>query len=121
MIGMVLTPIEWSGFLDAGSLEHLHQYSKLDVALDPSQMVVAPQHVKPLDGCSCDHLRGSHYVSRMSTAVLAGAQLDDWIADSEDDYLFKAKKAAQQLAFLRQNRISCVNNSSTLLWVIPWV
>ena len=49
-------------------------------------------------------LKGSHYVSRMSTAVLAGAQLDDWIADSVDDYLFKAKKAAQQLSFLRLNR-----------------
>ena len=38
----------------------------------------------------------------MSTAVLAGAQLDDWIADSADDYLSKAKEAAQQLVFLRQ-------------------
>ena len=40
----------------------------------------------------------------MSTAVLAGAQLDDWIADSEDDYLSKAKEAAQQLTFLATNR-----------------
>ena len=50
-------------------------------------------------------LKGSHYVSRMSTAVLAGAQLDDWIADSVDNYLCKAKEAAQQLSFLRQNRM----------------
>ena len=49
-------------------------------------------------------LKGSHYVSRMSTAVLAGAQLEDWIADSEADYLSKAKEAAQKLSFLRQNR-----------------
>ena len=40
----------------------------------------------------------------MSTAVLAGAQLEDWIADSEADYLSKAKEAAQKLSFLRQNR-----------------
>ena len=44
-------------------------------------------------------LKGSHYVSRMSMAVLAGAQLDDWIADSEDNYLAKAIEAAQQLTF----------------------
>lgn len=96
--------VEWLP-LTRGPLEHLQQYSKLDVALDPY----------PNGGCTttCEAiwmgvpvitLRGSHYVSRMSTAVLAGAQLDDWIADSVDDYLFKAKKAAQQLAFLRQNR-----------------
>ena len=47
---------------------------------------------------------GSSYVSRMSTAVLAGAELDDWIADSEEDYLYKAIEAAQQLSSLRNNR-----------------
>ena len=40
----------------------------------------------------------------MSTAVLAGAQLDDWIAESPDHYLSKAKAAAQQVNLLRQNR-----------------
>ena len=82
-------------------LEHLKQYSKIDVALDPF----------PNGGCTttCESLwmgvpvitlKGSHYVSRMSTAVLAGAQLDDWIANSADDYLSKAKESAQQLSFL---------------------
>ena len=88
-----------------GLLEHLEQYSKLDVSLDPY----------PNGGCTttCESLwmgvpvitlKGSHHVSRMSTAVLAGAKLDDWIADSEEDYLSKAKNAALQLSFLRQNR-----------------
>ena len=96
--------VEWLP-LTGGPLEHLQQYSKLDVALDPC----------PNGGCTttCESLwmgvpvitlKGSHYVSRMSTAVLAGAQLEDWIADSEADYLSKAKEAAQKLSFLRQNR-----------------
>ena len=96
--------VEWLP-LTQGPVEHLQQYSKLDVALDPS----------PNGGCTttCESLwmgvpvitlKGSHYVSRMSTAVLAGAQLYDWIADSEEDYLSKAIEAAQQLSFLRHNR-----------------
>ena len=92
--------------LAQGPAEHLQQYSKLDVTLDPF----------PNGGCTttCESLwmgvpvitlKGSHYVSRMSTAVLAGAHLDEWIAESEDDYLEKAKKAGQQLSFLRKNRL----------------
>ena len=96
--------VEWLP-LTRGPLEHLQQYSKLDVALDPF----------PNGGCTttCEALwmgvpvitlKGSHYVSRMSTAVLAGAQLEDWITDSEDDYLCKARAAARQLSSLRTNR-----------------
>ena len=40
----------------------------------------------------------------MSTAVLAGAQLHDWIADSPEDYIYKAKEAARQVSSLRRNR-----------------
>ena len=101
---VLIRAVEWLP-LTQGPLEHLQQYSKLDVALDPY----------PNGGCTttCESLwmgvpvitlKGSHYVSRMSTAVLAGAQLDDWIADSADDYLAKAKEAAQQLIVLATNR-----------------
>ena len=106
MISHGLDPerVEWLP-LTQGPLEHLQQYSKLDVALDPY----------PNGGCTttCESLwmgvpvitlRGSHYVSRMSTAVLAGAQLNDWIAESADAYLAKAKEAAQHLSTLRQDR-----------------
>ena len=106
MINHGLDPdrVEWLP-LTRGPLEHLQQYSKLDVSLDPY----------PNGGCTttCESLwmgvptitlKGSHYVSRMSTAVLAGAQLDDWITDSVDSYLAKAQEAAQQLSFLRNNR-----------------
>ena len=49
-------------------------------------------------------LQGSHYASRMSTAVLAGAQLDDWIVDSPDNYVSKAKESSLNLTYLRKNR-----------------
>ena len=85
--------------------EHLQQYGLLDVALDPF----------PNGGCTttCEalwmgvpviSLAGTHYVSRMSAAVLTGADLKEWIAISEDDYLEKAVMAATQCAYLRQSR-----------------
>lgn len=106
MIAHGLDPdrVEWLP-LTRGPLEHLHQYSKLDVALDPL----------PNGGCTttCESLwmgvpvitlRGSHYVSRMSTAVLAGSELDDWIANSEANYLSIAVQAAEQITSLRGTR-----------------
>ena len=66
--------------LTAGHTEHLQQYQHVDIALDPL----------PNGGCTttCEALwmgapvitkAGSSYVSRMSTAVLEGCGLHDWI------------------------------------------
>ena len=85
--------------------EHLRQYGLVDVALDPF----------PNGGCttSCEALwmgvpvitlRGDRYVSRMSTAVLQGAGLPEWIASSEAEYLAIAQQAALNLTRLRQGR-----------------
>ena len=41
----------------------------------------------------------------MSTAVLAGADLAQWIASTEDDYFIKAVQAATQLKYLRESRV----------------
>ena len=67
--------------LTKGPTEHLYQYSHIDIALDPI----------PNGGCTttCEALwmgvptityAGANYVSRMSTAVLSGAAMFDWIA-----------------------------------------
>ena len=85
--------------------EHLQQYGLLDVALDPF----------PNGGCTttCEALwmgvpvitlAGTHYVSRMSAAVLTGADLREWIAVNEDEYLNRAVRAANQCLHLRQSR-----------------
>lgn len=85
--------------------DHLRQYGLLDVALDPF----------PNGGCttSCEALwmgvpvitlAGERYVSRMSTAVLTGAELPEWIATSEQEYFNKALQAAEQRRHLRASR-----------------
>lgn len=85
--------------------EHLRQYGLIDVALDPF----------PNGGCTttCEALWmgvpvitlcGDHYAGRMSTAVLQGAGLSEWIAHSEADYLALAQQAAQRLSAIRSGR-----------------
>ena len=85
--------------------EHLEQYRHIDIALDPI----------PNGGCTttCEALwmgapvitlEGSTYVSRMSTAVLRGAGLGDWVCGSEADYVRLAAAQACNLAQLRCNR-----------------
>ena len=85
--------------------EHLRQYGLIDVALDPF----------PNGGCttSCEALWmgvpvitlcGDHYAGRMSTAVLQGAGLSEWIAHSEAEYLALAQQAAERLSAIRASR-----------------
>ena len=49
-------------------------------------------------------LCGDHYAGRMSTAVLQGAGLSEWIAHSEADYLALAQQAAERLSAIRASR-----------------
>lgn len=88
-----------------GPIEHLHQYSHVDVALD----------CFPNGGCTttCEALwmgvpvitlSGRSYVSRMSTAVLHGAGMSDWCVASLAQYIELAKTQAGQISWLRQNR-----------------
>ena len=66
----------------------MQQYAHIDIALDPI----------PNGGCTttCEALwmgvptitlAASHYVSRMSTAVLSGANLHKWIARDQAEYI----------------------------------
>ena len=82
--------------------EHLNQYSHIDVALD----------CFPNGGCTttCESLwmgvpvitlSGTSYVSRMSTAVLHGADLSEWCMKSQQEYLNFAVAQSQNLNWLR--------------------
>jgi Predicted O-linked N-acetylglucosamine transferase, SPINDLY family len=85
--------------------EHLQQYAQVDVALDSF----------PNGGCTttCEALwmgvpvitlTGTHYLSRMSTAVLQGAGLPQWCATSPEHYLALARQQGERLAELRARR-----------------
>ena len=87
------------------SNDHLLQYSQIDIALDTF----------PNGGCTttCESLWmgvptityvGKAYVSRMSTAVLYGANLKFLCATSISQYIEIAINLASNLRWLRQNR-----------------
>ena len=91
--------------LTAGHTEHLQQYQHVDIALDPL----------PNGGCTttCEALwmgapvitaAGSSYVSRMSTAVLDGCGLNDWVAIDKHSYLQLAIEQSANVHQLRANR-----------------
>ena len=85
--------------------DHLRQYGLIDIGLDPF----------PNGGCTttCEALwmgvpvitlEGDHYVSRMSSAVLKAAELDEWIATSQKHYIDIAIHQATRVNELRNNR-----------------
>ena len=49
-------------------------------------------------------MAGSHYVSRMSTAVLAGANMSEWIATDRVQYISLACEYASRVSELRTKR-----------------
>jgi len=91
--------------LTAGHTEHLQQYQHVDIALDPL----------PNGGCTttCEALwmgapvitkAGCSYVSRMSTAVLEGCGLQDWVAADDSSYVQLAMEQAANINQLRDCR-----------------
>jgi len=102
--GLDLERVIWLP-LAATHLQHLQQYTQMDVALDSF----------PNGGCTttCEALwmgvpvitlTGTHYVSRMSTAVLHGAGLGHLCASSPQHYIHLAQQLSLRLAELRANR-----------------
>jgi len=96
--------VEWLA-LTPGCKEHLLQYRHLDIALDPVPNGGCTTTCEALwMGCPVITLAGTHYVSRMSTAVLSGAGLPQWVASTEEDYVQLAVAQAENLDWLRQHR-----------------
>ena len=96
--------VDWLALTD-GPVEHMQQYAHVDIALDPI----------PNGGCTttCEAMwmgvptitmSGTHYVSRMSTAVLAGANMPEWIAKDRSSYINLAIENAACISELRDNR-----------------
>ena len=98
--------VDWLA-LTKGPVEHMQQYAHVDIALDPI----------PNGGCTttCEALwmgvptitlAGSHYVSRMSTAVLDGANMPDWISHNRSGPIDLASGQAERISELRASRHS---------------
>ena len=96
--------VDWLA-LTRGPVEHMQQYTHIDIALDPI----------PNGGCTttCEALwmgvptitlAGSNYVSRMSTAVLTGANMPEWVAHDRAGYINLARENAARLVEMRAMR-----------------
>ena len=89
--------------------DHLKQYEQMDVALDSFPNTGCTTTCEALwMGVPVITLSGQHYVTRMAAAVLAGAELQEWITTSVDQYLQLAVQQANpsRVVWLRQNRES---------------
>ncbi|WP_081858833.1 glycosyltransferase family 41 protein [Synechococcus sp. KORDI-100] len=97
--------IEWLP-ITKSPVEHLEQYSKLDLALDSF----------PNGGCTttCEALwmgvptvtlSGNSYVSRMSTSVMCAANLSEFVANSPDEYVNIVCQQASDLDGFRSKRL----------------
>ena len=96
--------VDWLA-LTRGPVEHMQQYAHIDIALDPI----------PNGGCTttCEALwmgvptitlAGSNYVSRMSTAVMTGANMPEWVAHDRAGYINLALENAARLVEIRAMR-----------------
>ena len=102
--GLDLDRIDFLPFAQSVS-DHLSQYRFVDIALDPFPNGGCTTTAEALwMGVPVITLKGNSYVSRMSTAVLRGADLNEWVAQNISEYCELAFKQASDLSYLRNNR-----------------
>jgi protein O-GlcNAc transferase len=87
--------------------EHLANYNRMDIALDPFPYAGGTTSVESLwMGVPVLTLKGDRYVAHMGENILQHVQLPDWIAETTDEYVLKAAAFAgnlDALADLRAN------------------
>jgi len=87
--------------------DHLSQYNRVDIALDPFPYAGGTTTVEALwMGVPVLTLKGDRYVAHMGESILHNIGLPDWIAVDTADYAAKAAAFAAEpatLAALRQN------------------
>ncbi len=79
--------------------EHLEAYCDVDVALDTVPYTGATTTVEALAmGVPVVTLEGARYSARMSASLLRTAGLEDWVAQTPDEYVAKAVALAREAA-----------------------
>ena len=83
----------------------LAEYADIDIALDPSPFSGGLTTCEALwQGVPVLTLRGESLVARQSASFLTALGLDDWIADSQRDYVARATRRAGDLESLASLR-----------------
>ena len=82
--------------------EMMQTYGSVDIALDPSPYNGGTTSLQALwMGVPVLTLRGGHFVSRMGASFMTGADLPEWVANSDDDFVsFAHRMASNRLGLL---------------------
>ena len=71
------------------------EYADVDIALDPVPYNGGTTSLQAMwMGVPVLCKRGGHFVSRMGASFMTAAGLDDWVAESDDDYVAIAQRMA---------------------------
>lgn len=85
--------------------EYFYAYHQVDIALDPFPFTGGTTSAECLwMGVPILTLAGNRFVSRQGIGLLMNAGLPQWIANNEDDYVFRARNHASDLAVLADLR-----------------
>ncbi len=85
--------------------EHLEQYSKIDITLDPFPNPGGTTSAESLwMGVPVLSLKGDRFMSHMGESINHNVGMSDWIAQNPNDYIRKAAKFASNLGDLNLAR-----------------
>jgi len=87
--------------------EYLKTYNRIDIALSPFPYGSVTTSAEGLwMGVPIIVMKGSYFNSRLGESIINNANLSEWIASNEDDYVFKAIKFNNKLDDLAKLRSS---------------
>lgn len=83
----------------------LEAYNQVDIALDPFPYNGTTSTVESLwMGVPVISLKGDRFISRVGESILNNAGLDGWVAESDNDYIAKAVRFANDVKSLAELR-----------------
>lgn len=87
----------------SGLDDMMEEYLQIDIGLDPLPYNGGTTTLQALwMGVPVISLAGDNFCGRMGASILHYAGLDDWVAESEDDYIAIAQQKARHLIELRK-------------------
>ncbi len=92
-LGIDLARVEFRG--PSGLDDMMAEYADVDIALDPTPYNGGTTSLQAMwMGVPVLTLEGGHFVSRMGASFMGTAELGDWVARDEDDYVQTAVRMA---------------------------